>query len=278
MQRPVTFVHLTDVHIGRPDDTHLHSDTTDNLRKAIAEIARITPRPAFAIVSGDLANAGDAESYAALKAELDRLDMPVLCAIGNHDTREGFYRGYLGRTEALDAPYDHDVLVDGVHVITLDSTIPGGIGGDLEEGQFAWLAEALRRHAEAPRLLVIHHPPALDDMPSDTPWRMMPARTSRRLADMLVGQRVAGILSGHIHHDRFSSWYGIPLVVGNGLHAATDILDPEYLRMVRAASFGLGTLRASGLTMAVVPLPSDRAELARYPLAALRARALAAAE
>lgn len=278
MQPPVTFIHLTDVHIGRPDDTHLHSDTTENLRKAIAEIARIEPRPAFAIVSGDLANAGDPESYAALKAELDKLGMPVLCAIGNHDTREGFYRGYLGRDAGLSDPYDHDVLVAGVHVITLDSSIPGAIGGNLDEAQFAWLAEALQRHPDAPRLVVIHHPPALDDVAGDTPWRMLPVATSQRLAALLAGQRVTGILSGHIHHDRFSHWHGMPLIVGNGLHAATDILDPEFLRMVRAASFGLGTLRASGLTMAVVPLPSDRAELARYPLAALRARALAAAE
>jgi 3',5'-cyclic AMP phosphodiesterase CpdA len=278
MQPPVTFIHLTDVHIGRPDDTHLHSDTTENLRRAIAEIARIEPRPAFAIVSGDLANAGDPESYAALKAELDKLRMPVLCAIGNHDTREGFYRGFMGRTESLTDPYDHDVLVAGVHVITLDSSIPGAIGGDLDEAQFSWLADALQRHPDAARLIVIHHPPALDDHASDTPWRMLPVSTSQRLAAMLAGQRVAGILSGHIHHDRFSQWHGMPLIVGNGLHAATDILDPEFLRMVRAASFGLGTLRASGLTMAVVPLPSDRAELARYPLAALRARALAAAE
>jgi hypothetical protein len=48
--------------------------------------------------------------------------------------------------------------------------------------------------------------------------------------------------------------------------------------MLRAAGFGLGTIRPSGLTMAVVPLPSDRAELTRYPLAALRARVAAAAE
>lgn len=278
MQRPATFLHLTDVHIGLPDDTHLHSDTTETLRKVVAEVARIQPRPDFAIVSGDLTNAGDEASYGVLRSELERMGMPLVCAIGNHDTREGFYRGYLGRTEALDAPYDHDTVLAGVHVITLDSTIPGSIGGDLDGAQFDWLQAALDRHTDLPRLIVIHHPPALDDLPSDTPWRMLPVATSQRLAAMLADQRVAGILSGHIHHDRFSAWHGIPLIVGHGLHAATDILDPDYLRMVRSAGFGLGTLRASGLTMALVPLPSDRAELARYPLAQLRARALAAAE
>lgn len=278
MQRPAMFVHLTDVHIGRPDDSHLHTDTTATLRAVIAEIGRIDPRPDFVVVSGDLANAGDAESYGVLKAELDRLDLPVVCAIGNHDTREGFYQGYLGRQEGSAEPYDHDQVVAGIHVITLDSTIPGAIGGDLDEAQFAWLSAALGRHHDLPRLLVIHHPPALDDLPSDTPWRMLPVSTSHRLAAMLEGQRVAGILSGHIHHDRFSNWYGIPVIVGNGLHAATDTLDNEYLRMVRAAGFGVGVLRASGLTVTVVPLPSDRAEVACYPLADLRARALAAAE
>lgn len=274
--RQTTFIHLTDLHIGQPDDSHLHSDTTETLRAVIAEIARINPRPDFVIASGDLANSGDAPSYAALRQELAALDLPVICALGNHDSRPGFYTGYLDRQDRLDAPYDHDTVIAGVHVITLDSTIPGAIAGDLDEAQFAWLEGALARNAGLPRLVVIHHPPALDDLPSDTPWRMLPVATSDRLARVLTGQRVAGILSGHIHHDRFSSWHGIPLIVGNGLHAATDILDTENLRMVRAAGFGLGTLRPSGLTMAIVPLPSDRSEIARYSLAALRARALAA--
>ncbi len=44
--------------------------------------------------------------------------------------------------------------------------------------------------------------------------------------------------------------------------------------MVRGASFAIGTIRKSGLTVAFVPLPTDRAELNVYPLELLRQRAM----
>ncbi len=31
----------------------------------------------------------------------------------------GFYRGMLGREADLDAPYDHDAVIDGIHVVTM---------------------------------------------------------------------------------------------------------------------------------------------------------------
>jgi 3',5'-cyclic-AMP phosphodiesterase len=81
---------------------------------------------------------------------------------------------------------------------------------------------------------------------------------------------VVGILSGHIHYDRVTVWHGVPVVIGMGQHAATDILEKDVLRMVNGASFAIGTIRTSGLTVSFVPLPSDRAELNRYPLDVLR--------
>ncbi|MFN6980178.1 MAG: metallophosphoesterase [Gemmobacter sp.] len=273
MQRLTSFVHLTDLHLGAPDDPHLHSDTAAALAAALAEIARITPAPDFIVASGDLINAGDEGSYRRLRRLMAAVPCPVVYALGNHDTRAGFRAGMLDAPG--DAPLDHDAAIAGVHVIALDSTLPGEIGGDLDAGQLGWLAAVLARHADLPKLIVCHHPPALDDRPSETPWRMLPVETSARLAAALAPHRVLAILSGHIHHDRFSLWHGVPVIVGTGLHAATDILDTENLRMLRAGAFGFGTVRASGLTMAVIPLPSDRAELFRYPMAALRARAAA---
>ncbi|TFF23232.1 phosphodiesterase [Jiella endophytica] len=278
MGRETTFVHLTDLHLGDPDDAHLFSDTDATLGEILALVATIDPAPAFIVASGDLSNRGEAASYRRLKAVMEETGLPVVYAIGNHDTRAGFYEGMLGRSDDLSAPYDHDTVIAGIHIVTIDSTIPGAIGGSIEPEQFAWLGEALARHTDLPKLLVIHHPPALGEDDGGTPWRMVNPEQSAKLAAMLKDKGVVGILSGHIHHDRVSSWHGMLLVVGIGQHAATDILATEELRMVRGAGFGIGTIRPSGLTMALVPLPSDRAELNRYPLAMLRERAARAAE
>ncbi|QEW19025.1 3',5'-cyclic adenosine monophosphate phosphodiesterase CpdA [Marinibacterium anthonyi] len=269
-----TFLHLTDLHFGAPDDPHLHSDTEATMAAILDRIAEIDPKPDFAIASGDLTNAGDAASYRKLARALEGIGMPVVYAIGNHDTRAGFREGMLGEAPGSDAPYDHDTVLAGVHVITLDSTTPGAIGGALEPEQFDWLADRLADHADLPKLLVIHHPPMLGEEEEPDFWRGIRIADSLRLGEMLQGRTdIKGILSGHIHHDRFSVWHGIPLIVGMGQHAATDILVTDRLRMVRGAGFGIGRLRPSGLTMALVPLPSDRAELNTYPLSMLRDRA-----
>jgi len=276
MSREVTFVHLTDLHIGDPAaDDHLFNDTQETLKQVLALVATIAPKPSFIVASGDLANRGDAESYANLKQIMATTDLPVIYALGNHDTREGFYRGMLGREEALDAPYFHDQVIDGIHIITLDSSTPGYIGGSVEDEQFDWLAAVLDTHPELPKLIVSHHPPALGDGPDITHWRHIAYEHSVRLATLLKGRNIVGILSGHIHHDRVSVWNGVPVVVGMGQHAATDILRTDVLRMVRGSSFAVGTIRPSGLTVAFVPLPADRAELNVYPLELLRQRAAA---
>lgn len=274
MERETTFVHLTDLHIGSPDDDHLFSDTTQTLEAVLDLMAMMDPKPDFVIASGDLTNRGDVESFGTLRRIIARLDCPVVYALGNHDTRAGFHQGMLDRTEDLEAPYFHDRVIGDIHVVTLDTSTPGLIGGSIEPEQFDWLEGVLETHPDLPKLIVAHHPPALGDGPDDAHWRTIAFPHSQRLAQMLKGRNVVGILSGHIHHDRVSVWHGIPVVVGTGQHAATDILRKDVLRMVRGASFGIGTIRKSGLTVAFVPLPSDRAELNVYPLEMLRARAM----
>ncbi|WP_173932009.1 metallophosphoesterase [Chelativorans sp. Marseille-P2723] len=277
MSRDVTFVHLTDLHIGDPaQDDHLFSDTAQTLREILAQVASITPKPSFIVASGDLTNRGDAASYRLLCEIMNGTDLPVIYAIGNHDTREGFYAGMDIHSEAPDAPFYHDRVIDGIHVITLDSSTPNYIGGTIEDEQFDWLANVLDTKTELPKLIVSHHPPALGDGPDLAHWRHIDHGHSMRLAQLLKGRNIVGILSGHIHHDRVSNWYGIPVVVGTGQHAATDILRNDVLRMVRGSSFAIGTIRKSGLTVAFVPQPANREELNVYPLEMLLQRAAAA--
>lgn len=268
-----TFLHLTDLHISAPDpvDTALHSDTTATLHSVRAMIDAIVPQPAFILVSGDLTNHGDLASYQTLRSLMDGLAMPVVYALGNHDTRAGFYVGMLDRTENTDAPHDHEAVIDGVHVITLDSSRPTRISGDLDEGQFAFLQAALANHPDLPKLLMLHHAPSLDFDPV-WEWECLSFPATARLAEILKANPVAGIFAGHIHQDRFSQWHGMPLIVGMGQHAA---LDPLYrgmgIRMVQGTSFSLCVLRDSGLTVTCVPQPSDRSETGRHSLDDLRA-------
>ena len=125
------FIHLTDLHVGNPavPDDHLFSDTSATLVRVLDLIGTMDVKPQFIIASGDLTNKGDADSFRNLKSIMSKTDLPVVYALGNHDTRPGFYEGMLGQSTDLDAPYDHDQVIAGVHIITLDTTTPGQIGG-----------------------------------------------------------------------------------------------------------------------------------------------------
>lgn len=267
-----TFIHLTDLHVGNPavPDDHLFTDTSAALARVLALIGTMDTKPSFIVASGDLTNRGDADSYRQLKALMSVSNLPVVYALGNHDSRAGFYQGMLERTSDLEEPYDHHQVIADVHIITLDTSTPGQIGGTITPEQFAWLEQALDINADLPKLIVAHHAPALGDAPPWDHWRTIEFGQSQQLADLLKGRNVLAILSGHIHHDRFSVWHGIPVIVGMGQHAATDILTQDVLRMVDGSSFGIGTIRRSGLTMALVPLPQTRVELNRYDLKLLR--------
>ena len=268
MNRHTTFVHLTDLHIGNPavEDDHLWSDTAATLRTILGEVKAITPTPDFILVSGDLTNRGDVGSYDQLKAILDEagIEVPMFFALGNHDSRPGFYEGMLARSDNLDAPYFHDALVGGIHLIVLDSSAPNKVGGTIEPEQFAWLQERLDAHPDLSKLIMVHHAPALDEDNTSMEWESISCADTADLREMLAGYDVLGIISGHIHHDRVSMWDGIPVVVGIGQHTAMDPLYlHEGLRMVSGASFAIGTIRPSGLTISFVPQPSERRELNR---------------
>lgn len=273
MSQHVTFVHLTDLHVGDPNvaDDHLYSDTNATLAAILADVKTLVPQPSFIVASGDLTNRGDAASYEELKRIFAQaeLDMPVLFALGNHDRRDGFYPAMLGKADHQDAPYDHAQVINGLHVIVIDSSVPNRIGGAFEPGQLDWLKAELDAHADLPKLLVMHHAPALDADPA-MEWESLSIADTELLRQAIAGKNVIGILSGHIHFDRVSNWHGVPVVVGIGQHAATDVLWlHEGLRMLDGASFAIGTLRPSGLSITFAPRPATRKELHSFTFAGM---------
>ncbi|MEM9198470.1 MAG: metallophosphoesterase [Pseudomonadota bacterium] len=278
MTEPVTFLHLTDLHIAdaKVPDLGTHSDTVATMQTVREIIATIDPAPAFIAISGDLTDRGDAASYRLLRELLSGFEMPLLLALGNHDSRAGFYEAYLG-TPNRQGYYDHDAVVAGVHVITLDSSRPHTIGGELDETQFDWLEARLAAHSGLPKVLMLHHPLSLDgDLAAE--WETLRVTDTDRLAEMIAGRGVAAILSGHIHQDRVSMIGETPLIVTQGQHTVLDALaGPEVLRMLHGASFAVCTLQAgrgagaaAAISVNYVTLPSDRRLLGEIEMDRLR--------
>ena len=177
----LTFVHLSDLHISNPNvtDEHLFSDTTQTFEHVKSLIVTLEPKPEFIVVSGDLTNRGDRESYLELRRLLADMNVPLLLALGNHDDREAFYEVVLEQPERGDAPYDYARDFDGLRVIVLDSSAANQVYGSLEPEQFTWLEVELAANPETPKLVVIHHPPAPMHLPIfDQIWNYAVAKNA----------------------------------------------------------------------------------------------------
>ncbi|MEO1498884.1 MAG: metallophosphoesterase [Planctomycetota bacterium] len=269
-----TFVHLTDLHIGDPalgiasgaerlvPDPRPRTDTAERLGAGLARIAGMDPQPDFILVTGDLTNEGDVASYQTLRTLMADVAPPVLYGLGNHDSRGNFASVFLGEAGRR-APHDHDVLIGDVHVITLDSSEPGRVGGTLSPAQVDFLAEALARHPGAGKVLSIHHPPATGPVAPPAYEALDPDSTAR-LGEIVARGGLRAILCGHIHKSRVTLWHGVPVVVTTGFHTAIDVLSPTGFQvMSNDAAFAVCTLTEHEFAVSYVALPTDYEDLGR---------------
>ena len=262
MNQDAMFVHLSDLHIVHPDaqDDHLFSDTASTLRAVKEAIGKLEPRPSFVVISGDLTNRGTKENFLELKRLLSDIEVPVLLALGNHDTREGFYEFVLDEGAGKSSPYFYSRTIDGLHVIVLDSSTPNKVHGTLEPEQFEWLERELTQHADLPKIVVVHHPISPMHLPIFTEINF-DRQDAARLEAMLEQKNVIGVLSGHVHFDQVSVRRGVPYIISTGLHNLTDVLERDGLRAVQGASWNLCTVRDGELNVIKVPLASDHKQL-----------------
>lgn len=262
------FVHLTDLHISHPQagDKWLRADTPSQVALAVAQINRLDPAPDFVVASGDLTNLGDALSYGLLKDLLAPLKMPVLLGLGNHDKREAFHSTFA--TGRGDAPHDHEAVIAGVHVITLDSLMPGATAGTLLPAQLAWLREALARHPQVPKVISIHHGPRITGR--ELNWETLDAQSAAELASALQGANVLGILTGHIHINAMRMWHGVPVFVSQGLNTTIDLAEPEDMHILEGTGLTIFDLYPAGLSASFLPLTPKAQHLGVIPAERLK--------
>ncbi|MCE8007326.1 metallophosphoesterase [Aestuariivita sp.] len=249
------FLHITDLHLTAPEtqDPGQQTDTAAALDQVIVHAQQLEPRPDFIIASGDLTNIGDAASYALLAKKMGQLDMPVIYALGNHDSRAGFHTAFPGYAGAPDGPLDHDIVVAGQHVIVLDTSLPGLVSGGFEDGQLDFLAMALERHSDLPKILVIHHPPATGPE-SQHSWAQINPADSVLLAEAVENYQIGMIFCGHIHLNRVSQWHGVPVISAIGLQSTVSPDRSGGLHITEGTAIGVCDIRPTGIDVVFVPL------------------------
>lgn len=208
--------HISDTHfLGGERPLYGTVDTDRTLVTALAQLETSGLRPAAIVITGDLADLGEPDAYERLREQVEpaaeRMGSRIIWVMGNHDERPEF-SSILMRQEPSLAPQDAVYDIDGLRIIALDSTVPGYHHGELEQSQLDWLREQLATPAPHGTLLALHHPP----IPSPIEiMAILELQEQSRLADVIRGTDVRGILAGHLHYSTSGSFAGVPVSVAS---------------------------------------------------------------
>jgi len=259
--RPDHFLlHISDTHLlaggGRLYD---RVEADRHLRTLFDEFEASGGRPEAIVFTGDLADRGEPEAYAQLRAIVDpaavRLGAQVIWVMGNHDDRDAFRRGLLGDAAGGFRPIDRVDDVNGLRVITLDTTVPGHHHGALRGEQLDWLAEELAIPAPHGTILAMHHPPAPSVLDLAVSVEL---RDQSALAEVVEGTDIRSIIAGHLHYSSTATFAGIPVSVASASCYTQDLNVPVGGTRGQdgARAFNLVHVYPSTVLHSVVPLGS----------------------
>lgn len=202
-------IHLTDTHLVRPGQTLFGLDPFERLNAAIDDINTHHADAEIAVITGDLTHWGEPEAYQLLKKSLDRLVVPVVPIMGNHDDR-----GHL-LTVFPDCPVTASGFVMGTidttagRLIFLDTTEPGTHAGHFCPSRQRWLEDELNKVGDRDVFLFMHHPPFETFL---KPLDIIGLQDAQAFRDIVEpsAHRIRHLFYGHVHRPICGSWLGIP--------------------------------------------------------------------
>lgn len=231
-----------------------------HLRSLFDEFEASGGRPEAIVFTGDLADKGEPEAYERIRRIVDpvadRLGAQVIWVMGNHDDRAAFRRGLLDERVGGGArPVDRVDDVNGLRVITLDSTVPGHHHGEVAPDQLDWLAEELSIPAPHGTVLAMHHPPVPSVLDLAASVEL---RDQHELAEVIAGSDIRSIIAGHLHYSSTATFAGVPVSVASASCYTQDLNVPVGGTRGRdgARAFNLVHVYPTTVLHSVVPLGS----------------------
>lgn len=204
----LTFVHITDTHLGPALDYEFNGyHPARYLRRVVDLINAFPVQPDFVLHTGDLINDRSAASYEIAQGILCDLRAPLYLVNGNHDDRallRTFFDAPAHPDAALqddpDAPLDYTFTIKGERFVVIDGNhrdVRDPLG-KLRDSQLEWLQSEIAS-CELPFTVLMHYPPFL----MNSPWlnENMPLLNGDNLHAALLParDRLRGVFFGHLH-------------------------------------------------------------------------------
>jgi Predicted phosphohydrolases len=183
--RSFRFALITDTHLKQNDPRNAES-----LRLAVKDINKQKDID-FVIVSGDITDKGDRNSFLEAKRLLDRLKAPYYPIPGNHDTR--YCKTATSAFDSVFVRHHFLFLHDGYLFMGFNTGQGNGINrGKVSQKELEWIKEKLRKKPINQPVIAITHFPILSVLVDD----------SASIVNTLLKYNVQAILNGHYHCNR----------------------------------------------------------------------------
>lgn len=153
-------VQVTDTHLYRdPEGVLAGVPTWKTFDAVLRKIDHEHGDFDFLILTGDLAEDAEFETYLMLREALG--DWLERCRIipGNHDDRANLRKAFPELFPQHGAPLTFALATGDWKIIGLDSHVPGEVKGRVDTEQLEWLRDELRTAPSTQTLLFVHHPP-----------------------------------------------------------------------------------------------------------------------
>ena len=232
-----TIAHISDTHLlGGGRRLYGAVDTIHHLGQALAQLERSIAKPEAIVFTGDLADLGEPDAYERLREIVEpaaeRMNAQIIWVMGNHDERPDYSRVLFGQES--DAPQDRVYDINGLRIISFDTTVPGYHHGDITDDQLDWLADVLASPAPHGTIIAVHHPPI--PTPLLEAMGMLELQHQERLAAVIRGTDVRAILAGHLHYSTHSTFAGVPVSVASATCYTLDLSATD--RILSGVDFG----------------------------------------
>lgn len=183
-------------------DTHIPWDNRGVFRKIAKKANEMGV--AFVIIGGDTVQVGNPHSFRSLRKALKRFNMPVLCAIGNHDTAYENYSDWHEWEKRFGNPYFR-FDAGSVRFICLNNA-----NHHLSEENYEFLEKSLK--TDRRKIVVMHRPANYLNPIYSTPME----DEEGRFRKLVEEGGVTAVLTGHEHHSGIYKVGGVQYIVSGG--------------------------------------------------------------
>lgn len=261
--------HLSDPHLSTGA---LMGGPAAGLHAALGRVVGPDPAPDAVIITGDLADHGQAQAYEQLRELLAPVAVPTYLATGNHDDPDAVLAAFAGTVHLGGGGALHYAVdLPGARLIVLNSWLRGSGAGRIGQEQLAWLDATLSRRPETPTVLAFHHPPVAVGIPFLDAIGLLDADA---LAGVVAGHRqVVRVLCGHVHRAVTASFAGTLMTTAPSTYrqSALDLCPLDQARMgyleepVNVLLHQLSPATGGSCITHLVPVTG--ASAAQYPIA-----------